>query len=335
MKPGFDGRTRLIVAALLRITCRIDAPPPVVRKIVGVVLALAQPRMQIRVIQEGLGVGVDPAEIGRLAARTRDLISGEPSDTEWQLVFLDFLPAFHAWLHDDVVTTARIVDTVSGRSARHTRLGALFDLALGRIKRARAEFEREAIDGREADLALGALLNGDRNEAATHAAHARAAYGNQLALTVWLSLETGEAAETDRFVKHVWNDLPYDGHSPGPDSGWGESVRLILRPSWAHEADAMTELDNALHHEDRNRARYIRLGETVAQLAVDRHDLGRAAAVLEDTLRARGPTFNGLAGGTRGESFFGVFWIRNCAMLADVNRRMWGEPPTLLDSRAS
>src|SRR5206468_1759587 len=188
----------------------------------------------IRAIQVGLAEGISLDRIDAMAAHARQLT---PNAALWeQPIFLDFLPAFEQWLRGDISAMIRSADAIGRQSPRHAKRGALLELAIGRLAAAEKLLEnagdRDEND-REGDRALLAYFRGDRRAVAFHVAAAERNYGNQLTLIVWLLMQT-DPQEAERYF-HEWSMRPDDGHTPSPNSPWGDSVKAELR---LHRGDA-------------------------------------------------------------------------------------------------
>jgi hypothetical protein len=100
------------------------------------------------------------------------LTADDPSTADAvELLWLDFLPAFEAWLRNDVPATIRLAEETAGRSSRHAKIAAMFEVALGRLAAAEKLAGQEQGNSgwycagcgsdREGDLALIAFFRGD------------------------------------------------------------------------------------------------------------------------------------------------------------------------------
>jgi hypothetical protein len=271
----------------------------------------------VRAIQVGLTEGIDLDRIDAIAAHARQLASSKAS---WDLpLFLDFLPAFEAWLRGDIPTMIRLGESIGRQSPRHAKRGALLELAAGRLAAAERLFdntgERDGSD-REGDRALVAYFRGDRHAVASHLASAERNYGNQLTLLVWLGMQT-DPQDAERYFRE-WSMRPDDGHTPSADSPWADSVRAELRVRRGETA-AVVDLENAARLSDRTRPRHLRAFEALADAFAAKGEFGKSAEVLEEATRMKARALSNSAGG---ETFGGVFWLRLRAKLAQVYRRM-------------
>jgi len=277
-------------------------------------------------IQAALAAGVDLQQVDKLAAHARRLTADDPYTAGTvESVFLDFLPAFEAWLRNDVAATIRLAEETASRSSRHTKIAAMFEVALGRLAAAEnLAAQEEGNSGsycagcgsdREGDLAVVAFFRGDRSALASHLAAAQQDYGRQLTLVVWLSLQA-DLQKGQRFFRE-WSAQPDDGHSAGADSAWAAGGRAELQLRHDERA-ALDALEQAVRIDDIRRPRYLRGFETLADALVARGDFAKAAAVLEEAARPGTRVFTAFGG----ESFGGVFWLRLRAKLARVYRRI-------------
>jgi tetratricopeptide (TPR) repeat protein len=278
-------------------------------------------------VRSALVAGVDIRQVDLLATRARQLKPDNPSSfpEKAESEFLDFLPAFDAWLGNDAMATVRLAETIGATSRRHAKIAAMLELGLGRIAAAEELVLQEETptipcagcgSDREGDLALLAFFRRDRSALASHLAAAQQNYGRQLPLVVWLSSQAQPPEEFVQFFR-AWSSRPDDGHSAGANGVWANAVRAEVR-SRRGDTTAVADLERAVRGDDQTRPRSLRDAESLAEALERQGDLSGSAAVLEDATRVKTRVFSALGG----ESFGGVFWLRLRSKLARVYRDM-------------